>query len=226
MVVPAVRVGSPARSRRHLRSRGVIGERERRGGTGVAGSVGAGPAERRVRSVRARVDLRRGAGVDPRRCVRAVERDPDRLVVPAVRIRLAGRSAERLRRRAVVADGKRADARVPGMVDAGTGDRGVLRVGAGVGLRRDAGIDPGGCVGAGEADRELVVVPAVRVRVARRGRGHDRARLVVLEAEARARTRVPRPVTARAAKPRRSASRGPSSSPACRNRSPRSRPPR
>ena len=95
VVVPAVRVGSPAGSRRPpaepwRRNRA----RTSRPALVLPARSMQAPLNDAFAVVRARVDLRRSAGVDPRRCVRAVERDPERLVVPAVRVRLSCRNAE------------------------------------------------------------------------------------------------------------------------------------
>src|SRR6266550_908956 len=62
------------------------------------------------------------------------------------------------------ASGARAGVAVTcGPVSAGAADRGVRVGGGGVGRLR-AGVDPGGGVGAGEGDRQRVVVPAVVIR--------------------------------------------------------------
>ncbi len=92
------------------------------------------------------------------------------------------------RRGGVVPEREGRAAGVARAVAAAAADGGVVAVGAAV-ARRRAGVDPGGAVGAGEADRDGMVVPAVRVRGARGRRGHGRGRRVVPEPE-RARPHV------------------------------------
>ena len=165
MVVPAVRIGSTRRSRRHDRAGRVVAEPERLSRR-VPRSIRARAADRGVLVVGPGICLRRHARVDPRRRISSGEGDKERVVVPAVRVGRAARGRAHHRPRGVVAQREGVDRRVPGHVAAGPADGCVLRVGPGIGLRPDAGVHPRGRVRAGEADRQRVVVPAVRVRVA------------------------------------------------------------
>ena len=134
-VVPGCAIRSP--NRHHLRHhwRGaVVLELERPRGV-VAGHVAARAVRSDVRVVRACVGQLR-AGVDTRGGIGAVEVDVDRIAVPAVGIRRAGRRAVNvLRCGRVVAEHERARTRVPGLVAARSADRRAAVVGARVPLR-------------------------------------------------------------------------------------------
>ena len=195
VVVPALRVRGAAGACGHRRPGRVVAEPEGPRGR-VPGAVYAGTVHRGGRVVGAGVALSRDAGIEPRHRVRPAEGDRQHMVVPTVRVGSAGRSRGDDRPGSVVPERKRPRAGVPRVILAGARHRGVRRVRAGVGLRGDAGLDSGDGVRAGEADRERMVVPAVRIRVAGGSGGDGRVRPVVLEVERERGARVPGPVPA------------------------------
>src|SRR4029450_12143247 len=99
------------------------------------------------------------AGPDLGRLVPALEGDDDGAVVPAGAVRGAVcRSARHLWGISVVRDGQRAEADVPGLVDARPAEDCKARVGSVVALRAVTGLEARDGGGAGEGEAEGVGV--------------------------------------------------------------------
>src|SRR5262249_20656733 len=110
------------------------------------------------------------ARIDARDAVVADELHVERAVVPAVvvwRTVCAGGDGWG---RGVEPQREREYGHVAGTVGAASAGSGASRVGAGVGQGGRAPSEPGGRIGAAPADRDRVVVPAVRVRGSSRRR--------------------------------------------------------
>ena len=114
---------------------------------------------------------------------------------PFASVGRAGLAPVDLGRGRVVPEHEGAGRAVAGQIAAGAVDGGACVVGARVALGRVAGLDSGGRIRAGEADRERGPVPAVGVGSPARRRRRLRRGRVVLEPERR-RARVPGPVLA------------------------------
>ena len=153
-------------------------------GREIAGAVAALARNQSDRAVRGAVRHRGTAG-EARGRVRTVDGEGDGVVVPAVRVggpsrRGGGDDRSRL---VVLETEAEPAAEVPRLVGTAARDRCRAAVRAAVGGVR-AGVDAGGLVGAGERDRDRMVVPAVQVRAAPRLRASDDGGgPVVLEAD-------------------------------------------
>src|SRR5215212_3527332 len=183
VVVPAVRIRHPGRAGGDGGCRSVELERER-GRCSVSRLVGAAPAQRGARAVRAGVCQRRASGGSRGRVV-ATPGDRDGLVVPTVVIGPSSRDGLDLgwRRRIeldCLGERKRRGG-IAGLIAARPAWGDAPSVGAVVG-QRGAARDSRGGVTAAPVDRDLVVVPTVRIGRATGGRRiGDRRGGVVLE---------------------------------------------